>query len=274
MNRLIINTKVMHMRGALLKQFLAHREGVALIEFAIVFPVLFLLLFGGIEINRLILIQQKLEKAGYVIADIVTQYQPATLTAAAGEISVPEIRNNVFPQLARMMGTYSDPANQAAILTSLRIRGPAGGRTVTIDWQIGGGGTLSGCDGRGTCAVSIVNGRTPTGIDTGVRGTVAALPSTPPGNSIQDLVQGLPGQPDVNGYTLIVNEVFYFYQPLLGSLVEDVGLAGGNGFAGYRFYLRPQIYVKRTYFLPRLEGKLFDLPDPDNPANGFPVPVL
>jgi len=251
----------------LLKRFLIHRGGVALIEFALVFPVFFLLLFGGIEINRLILIQQKLEKAGYVVADIVTQYNPATLTAASGEISIDELNINVFPQLARMMENYSDPNRQSTILTSLHIRPPTGTRIVTIDWQIAGGGGLSGtCDGLvpNTCAVSIVNGLAPSAITPAVRNTVATFPTAEGANALA-LIKALP-EGDGADYTVVVNEVFYFYQPLLGSLVEDVGLAGGNGFAGYKFYLKPKIYVKRTYFVPRIETKLFDLPPT------FPVP--
>jgi TadE-like protein len=266
---------------ALFKRFLAHRGGVALIEFAIVFPVFFLLLFGGIEITRLILIQQKLEKAGYVIADIVTRYKPATLAAAGGEISVAELNTNVFPQLARMMGTYSEPARQVAILTSLRVSGPTAGRTITIDWQIGGGGNMNNgaCDGLSpnTCATSIVNNLAPLVISNAVRGggpgcpacigTIGAfLPASTANAPLRTLILGLPEQIGATDYTVMVNEVFYFYQPLLGTLVEDVGTAGGSGFAGYRFFLRPKIFAKRTFFVPRLEGKLFDLPPT------FPVP--
>ena len=245
-----------------IKRFLVHRGGVALIEFALVFPVFFLLLFGGIEINRLILIQQKLEKAGYVIADIVTQYKPATLTAASGEISVAELNANVFPQLVRMMGTYSVPARQSAILTSLRISGNVGARAITIDWQMAGGGGLSGtCDGLvpNTCALSIVNGLAPAAITPAVRGTIPSFANAD-GAAALALINALPAQVGTNDYTVMVNEVFYFYQPLLGTLVEDVGAAGGTGFAGFRFFLKPKIYVKRTYFVPRIEIKLFDLP--------------
>jgi hypothetical protein len=253
---------------------LVHCGGVALIEFALVFPVFFLLLFGGLEINRLILIQQKLEKAGYVIADIVTQYQPATVAAVAGEISVAEVESNVFPQLARMMGAYSNPIDQSAILTSIRVTGPAATRSLKIEWQIAGGGSLSGtCDGLtpNTCAQSIVNGLAPSAITAAVRDSVPFVPATVDNAPIKALIDGLPEQVDSSDYTVMVNEVFYFYRPLLGTLVEDVGLAGGSGFAGYKFFLKPKIFVKRTYFVPRINGKLFDLPDPVIPLNGFPV---
>lgn len=252
------------MMTALIKRFLEHRGGVALIEFAIVFPVFFLLLFGGIEINRLILIQQKLEKAGYVIGDIVTQYTPATTRGLAGEINVNEITTRVFPQLNRMMGIYSEPARQVAILTAVRVSGPTAGRTLTIDWQIAGGGNMTSgtCDGlaSSTCARSIVNGIAPSAISVGVRGTRAFSSGSAESAAARALILGLPQQPSASDYTIIVNEVFYFYQSLLGSLVGDMGAAGGGGIVGYNFGLPPKMYVKRTYFIPRNESHLFDLP--------------
>ena len=255
------------MMMALIKRFLDHRGGVALIEFAIVFPVFFLLLFGGIEINRLILIQQKLEKAGYVIADIVTQYTPATTAGLTGEISENEITTRVFPQ---MMGIYSEPARQVAILTAVRVSGASAGRTLTIDWQIAGGGNMTSgtCDGLtpSTCAVSIVNGIAPSAIAAGVRGTAAFTSGDPESAAARALILALPEQPSATDYTIVVNEVFYFYQSLLGTLVEDVGAAGGGGIVGYNFGLPPKIYVKRTYFIPRNESRFFDLPPT------FPVP--
>jgi hypothetical protein len=166
------------------------------------------------------------------------------------------------------METYSVPARQSAILTALRISGPVGSRTVTIDWQAAGGGTLSGtCDGLtpNTCAVSIVNGLAPASISAAVRGTTPTFPTTE-GAAALARINALPEQQGATDYTVVVNEVFYFYESLLGTLVGDVGTAGGAGFAGYRFFLEPKIYVKRTYFVPRIEARLFDLPPT------FPVP--
>ena len=110
----------------------AATQGVAMLEFAIVFPFFFLLLFGGIEITRLLIIQQQLERAGYTLADIVTQYTPATSARVAGEINKTELVNNVFPQLSRIMSPYHDPTRQAIFITS--IKKTAGQKL--IQWQI------------------------------------------------------------------------------------------------------------------------------------------
>jgi Flp pilus assembly protein TadG len=236
------------MACSLIKRLLRHREGIALIEFAMVFPLLFLLLFGGIEISRLVLIHQKLEKAGYVVADIVAQYDPTA-------ISVSDMNNSVFPQFARMMSTYSKPDKQAVIVTSVRIGGPAYNRTLTIDWQLASGNPF--CVGA-TCATSIVNGTAPGSYNPGVKGTSGF--NTSDAAAVRTLLTGMPKATDTSDsdYTVIVNEVFYYYEPLLGSLLEDVGAASA-GVGGYSFTLRPTLFVKRTYFVPRVNGKLFDL---------------
>lgn len=232
-------------------RFVRSQQGVALIEFAIIFPFFFVLLFGGIEIARLILIQQKLEKAGYVLADITTQFSPATLTNAAGEISVAELNTNVFPQLDRIMNPYSASNNQVAILTSLeKVNG-----NLSIRWQIAGGGSLSGCDNATpqTCVRSIVNNLVPASISPAVRGTTPSFPSAEAA-----LIAGFVPSINPRG-NIIVSEVFYRYQPILQPLLQNVGAAGGTGVGGFNFFVPPRIYVKRTYFTPR-NGNLFDLP--------------
>lgn len=227
-----------------------------MIEFAMIFPFFFLLLFGGLEVNRLVLIQQKLEKSGYVLADITTQYAPATLLNQAGEINQAELTNNVFPQLSRGMSPFNDTARQAVIVTSIKKQGA----NKTIMWQMAGGGTLAGCDTQPipTCVTSVVNNLAPGAIGPAVAGTGTSFPAEQDGfmNSIPVSPSG-----DVN---VVVMEVFFLYQPYLQQLLQDVGAAGGSGFGGFDFYLRPKIFVKRTYFIPRI-APLYALP----PA--FPV---
>lgn len=236
-------------------QFCRESGGVALIEFALVFPVFFVLLFGGIEISRLILIQQKLEKAGYVLADLVADTLPATTAGANGEISAAEMTDNIFPVLGRIINPYGAPGRHVAIVTSVQSTGGA----LTINWQMAGGGTLSGCDTAPTptCVRSIVNGLAPGDIGPAVAGQAATF--TPAENGL------LAGYAPLSGTgSIIVSEVFYAYQPILQQLLQEVGNAGGEGFAGFDFFLPPRYYVKRTYFLPR-KGDLPSLP-PDFPV--------
>lgn len=238
---------------SLISRFLRDRQAAALVEFALVFPFMFLLLFGGIEVTRLILIQQKAEKAGYVLADVTTQYAPATQLGATGEISSAEMTQNVLPVLDRIMRPYNDPARQVVIISSVEKNGGL----YTIRWQVAGGGSLSGCEGS-VCVESIVNGLTPAGISPAVAGSAAAFPAP----ELSALAGYVP--PSGSG-NIIVSEVFYRYTPLLQDLLQGVGNAGGSGATGFRFFLPPRIYAKRTYFIPR-QGNLFHLP-PD-----FPLP--
>lgn len=57
----------------LLQQYLAARGGVAAAEFAIILPVLVLLLFGTAELGNALLIDRKVTRATQVIADLVAQ---------------------------------------------------------------------------------------------------------------------------------------------------------------------------------------------------------
>ncbi len=239
----------------MVKRWIGASEGVALIEFAMVFPVFFLLLFGGIEINRLILTQQKHEKAGYAIADIITQYQSATKTGATGEISVAEVTQNVLPQFSRIMSPYDADERQAVIITSIR-KAATGAKT--IQWQIAGGGSLSGCDNSAPpiCVRSVVNDRAPSAISNAVRGTATAFPA-----EVETLINATGGGQDLN---IIITEVFYAYEPILQQVLQSVGAVGGSGIMGFNFYVKPRMFVKRTYFLPR-SGALYDLP-PDFPV--------
>jgi Flp pilus assembly protein TadG len=66
------------MRGAahilrLLRAFAANRQGIALVEFAAVLPLLLLMMFGGFETTRYILIQLKLDRTATSMADLVSQ---------------------------------------------------------------------------------------------------------------------------------------------------------------------------------------------------------
>lgn len=230
----------------LLQRFLKSNGGVAFIEFAYIFPFLFLILFGGIEIVRLIYIQQKLEKSGYVISDVVTRYEAAKLPSAAGMISVNEMNINVFPIMGRIMSEFKDPSRQAIIVTSIRkVSG-----TKRIMWQIASpnaastDNTLTGCDSEAppNCVLSIVNGLAPGAITGAVVNTPTAFPTVEEGF--------LSTMPD--GENMIISEVFYYYQPILQSLLQGVTTATGN-----TFFVRQRIYIKRTYFVPRNDDLLY-----------------
>lgn len=222
----------------MLRQFLADRRAIALIEFAIVFPFLFVLLFGAIELGRNSLIAQRVEKAGFVLSDIASQYPPATGERRADEISEAALASDVFAQLQTMMGGYYSGDKQRVILTGLRREGGV----VRIKWQKEGGGGLS--DG----VVSSVNGAGPGAINGGVRDTVATFAGDTEAQTF--ISQMAPGE------MVIVGEVFYRYEPILTALLQGVTQATGDR---NTFFLSPRTIVKRMFFRPR-NGDLICLP--------------
>lgn len=236
-----------------LKHFLKHDGGVALFEFALVFPFLFVLLFGGIEVVRLLYIQQKVEKAGYVIADVITRYLPAVNPLGAGQLSEAEMNTNIFPLFGRIMGEFKDPTKQAVIVTSVSMKSG----TMSINWQISSPGantdnTMNTCDTFGNCTTSIVNGATPGKANAAVIGTKPTFTG--------DAATVLGASPLPDNENLIVTEVFFYYTPILQNLLQ-----GMSGVSHISFYLQPRIYAKRTFFTPR-NGALAYLP------TTFPAP--
>lgn len=220
------------------RRFVRNERGVALIEFAFAFPILFLLIFGGIEVVRLMLIHQKLEKSGYVLGDVITQYLPAqTDPAGSNEISVVEMTDNVFPLFTRTMDSYGAAADQMVIVTSLQRVTP----DTKIRWQIAGGGTLADA-----AVVSVTNGLAPGAIDAGVKDTIALFATAPTEKASIDAM--------ADAANVVVVEVFYMYRPILQTVLQGVG-----GASGFNFFLSNQVYSKRMYFSPR-NGVMRKLP--------------
>lgn len=108
-----------------------HERGVAALEFALMLPILLVMLLGGMDITRYMLYQQKVDRIAFSVTDLVTQSQSVTtakmndIALAAKQIMQP------FPfgveGVIIVSSIYKDP-NQAF---------------PTIRWQYTGGGTLS-----------------------------------------------------------------------------------------------------------------------------------
>lgn len=220
---------------ARIKQFLIAERGVALIELAFVLPFIFLLLWGSIEITRYITIAQRVDKSAYTIADIVSQYLPATPARAAGEISQAALQDDVFPQLRRLLSPHDAEGDRIAILTSVRNEG---GRLL-VKWQLAGGGSLGG-----TAVRSLVNGAGPA-LDPGVRNS--------PANFSGDAAALLTGPSGMaEGENMIVAEVFFHYRPLLRRLLL-------SNRTGEQLDIGEAILVRRLFIRPR-RGDLDQLP--------------
>ena len=106
------------------------KAGVAIAEFALAFPFLVLLLLGGFEIGRYVLLEQKLESVAVQTADLVSQAQT---------ISTSEL-DDIFLAANSIMTPFSLDSQGVIIVTSVSA---SGGQPAKVNWQRAGGGTGS-----------------------------------------------------------------------------------------------------------------------------------
>ena len=110
-------------------RFARAEDGTSLAEFAIMVPILTTLLLGGVDVARLAVLQQKLDRAASTVGDMVSQGQ--TITAAQ--------LNDIFNSVAPVIQPFPT-ARGLVIVTSV---GASGGAAAAINWQRSGGGSLS-----------------------------------------------------------------------------------------------------------------------------------
>lgn len=127
--------KTMHM----LLRLWRDRLGVAATEFALSLPFLMLLFMGGVELGRMMIVYQKVEKTASTIADLVAQSQDLTA----------EEMENILTASSQVMDPFSFGMDGVVIVSSVS-RGPDEEDQATVSWQQGGGGTLEQGSGIGT----------------------------------------------------------------------------------------------------------------------------
>jgi Flp pilus assembly protein TadG len=98
-------------------------------EFALVLPLILILVMGGAEVGRFILINQKLDRASTSMADLVAQEE--TMTTAT--------LNGLFAAISPTMKPFTFGSGGVVIVSSIALVGS----TPTIKWQRTGVGTLS-----------------------------------------------------------------------------------------------------------------------------------
>jgi Flp pilus assembly protein TadG len=215
-------------------RLIGSRQGLALIEFALVSPFILLILFGGIELTRFMLVVQKLDKTAYTIADLTAQSTPATPSRQSGEISVAQMNDSVFTQLQALMDPYDAATNGSAIVSSIRRE-----RSSTlIKWQIATPGGYNDAE-----TISAVSGLSPAAVNAAGAG-LRDRPASFTGDAATDMAGML-------GYeNMIVSEVFFRYRPILADILGNIRL---------RFTLGETTLVRRIYSRPR-NGNLICLP--------------
>lgn len=138
-----------------LRRPLADRAGAVMAEFAIATPVLLVLLLGGVDLSRLIILNQKLDRVASGLGDLVAQ---------ADEITQSQM-NQIFDATTHVTSPYDFNTSGKVIITSMSVSGGV----PRINWQSSGGGGLTVASRIGTGAGSTVvlpQGLTVTGTDT------------------------------------------------------------------------------------------------------------
>ncbi len=102
------------------------RRGVAASEFALILPVLILLLFGTAELGYLLLLDKKITSGAQTAADLVAQQK----SVSPGDV------NNIFRAVDSILEPYTSVG--AAYTVASLVADDDG--TVTIDWQRNRGG--------------------------------------------------------------------------------------------------------------------------------------
>lgn len=113
----------------LLNRMFRDRSGSILIETAVLMPILILIILGGVEISRYVLLNQKLDRVAASIGDLVAQ---------AETISITDI-DNLFASTKYVINPFSLGSQGTVILSSV---GATGGDPPIVRWQRSGAGSL------------------------------------------------------------------------------------------------------------------------------------
>lgn len=115
--------------GLFPQNLLRNDRGSVLVEFAMAVPVLSLLLLGGVELGRYVLLNQKLDRAVMTLSDLV---------ASTTSVSIADV-DQIFAATSIVLDPFPLGARGAVVISS--VKEDSG--TPKIFWQRTGGGTLS-----------------------------------------------------------------------------------------------------------------------------------
>jgi Flp pilus assembly protein TadG len=107
------------------------QQGVAMVEFALMLPVLLTLFLGTVEVTRFVLVTQKVEKLAHTVSDVTAQSKTVTNATL----------NQVLVASSDIMNPYSLNTNGRVIISSL-YRAP-GTPDALVNWRYQGAGTFS-----------------------------------------------------------------------------------------------------------------------------------
>lgn len=130
-------------------------RGAAILEFAVACPVFVILLVGGVDLSRLLILNQKLDRIASGLGDLVAQ---------ADELTSAQM-TQIFAATTHVASPFDFTADGTVIVTSMSVSSGA----PRINWQSRGGGDLVETSRLGVGSGSIVtlpSGLTVSGTET------------------------------------------------------------------------------------------------------------
>jgi len=106
---------------AVIRRFRRSDDGVAATELALAAPFLLMLLLGGYDVSRYILIHKKVSQVGFSVSDVTAQYTTLTTAAMA----------QVFQITGQILPTYVSGKTGVTIVTSVYLSG----NQPKVSWQ-------------------------------------------------------------------------------------------------------------------------------------------
>lgn len=179
-----------------LVRFKRDDRGALVTEFALTVPMMMILLMGGAEVGRFMLINQKMDRAATTMADLVSQEE--TMTNAK--------LTTLYSVVSPTMTPFTLGAKGVMIVSAITLEGS----TAKVKWQRTGSGTLSVASKIGTQGGTAT---LPTGMTVGTGQTII----------IAELFYNFTTLFVPNAYTigLIEDRQLYhraFFRPRIGTL--------------------------------------------------------
>lgn len=190
----------------LLSRFRRNRDGVAAIEFALVLPVMIAAYFGSLEVSQGFAASRKVAILSRTLADLAAQ--------TSNTLSQADI-NNIFDASTSILSPFGT-TNLKMTLSSVAFTTVSGAVVANTDWSVTRNGPLRAC---GTQTIA-ANGSAPT------------LTSVPTGLAAA-------------GATLIVADVTFPYEPLIGGAFKEIGTGSTTSIdIKQTTYMRPRTQVR------------------------------
>lgn len=111
----------------LCRRLSASEKGVAYLEFALAIPMLLILFGGTVDVGRLILIHQKMEKAVFTVGDLVTQVEGDNPCPTISTLDGTVVRDIMYP-----LNTVNYRMAVSAVIGARRGGGPVQN---LIEWR-------------------------------------------------------------------------------------------------------------------------------------------